>query len=179
VVSDRIISAQGIETRPYFDGKYLAVGAALCGGRAYAVLKDFYKAILTQAADLDDQAVYGIMNNFLKADGEPLSVDTRFAGTRSDESIRGSINGISTENLTPASLTKGVLAGMVGELYDLYSSMGVKISGITGSGNGIRKNKALISLAEDVFGYKMKIPSHTEEAAFGAALYGSIAVKNI
>ena len=28
----------GIETRPFFDGKYLAVGAALCGGRAYATL---------------------------------------------------------------------------------------------------------------------------------------------
>ncbi len=178
VVSDKIISATGIETRPFFDGKYLAVGAALCGGRAYAMLKNFYKTVFSQVADLDDQAVYGIMNGFLQTEGEPLSVDTRFAGTRSDNSIRGSINGISTENFTPASLTKGVLAGMVCELYDLYKSMGVQISGITGSGNGIRKNKALISLTEDVFGYRMKIPAYTEEAAFGAALYGSVAIES-
>lgn len=52
--------------------------------------------------------------------------------------------------------------------------MGVNINGIVGSGNGIRKNKALIKETEKRFGYNLKIPCHTEEAAFGAALYGKI-----
>ncbi len=35
VVTDKIIDLPNIETRPYFDNKYLVVGSALCGGRAF------------------------------------------------------------------------------------------------------------------------------------------------
>lgn len=174
VVSDEIIIADNIETRPFFENKYIAVGAALCGGRAYAVLKDFYKAILLTVADVDDKTVYSLMNKFLDEEAESLFVDTRFAGTRADKAIRGSINNISVENFTPTALTKGILEGMIKELYDMYKSMDVSIKGIVGSGNGIRKNKALIKAIEKSFGYNLKIPYHTEEAAFGAALYGMI-----
>ena len=45
---------------------------------------------------------------------------------------------------------------------------------ILGSGNGVRKNKALIKAFEDRFGAEMKVPVHMEEAAFGAALFGLI-----
>ena len=174
VVCDTVIKAETIETRPFFEGKYLAVGAALCGGRAYAMLKDFYKSILSSMISVDDAAVYALMYGLLQKEGEALAVDTRFAGTRADKTVRGSICGISVENFTPAALTKGVLAGMIGELYEMYRSMNVEIGGIVGSGNGIRKNKALIEAAQNAFGYAMKIPCHTEEAAFGAALYGML-----
>ena len=174
IVCDDIITAHNIETRPFFEEKYLAVGAALCGGRAYALLKDFYKSIIASVADVDDKTVYDIMGKFFEEKGDSLSVDTRFAGTRADETIRGSINNISVENFTPAALTKGVLNGMIKELYDMYALMEVDIKGVVGSGNGIRKNKALIKAAEKSFGYSVKIPCHTEEAAFGAALYGMI-----
>lgn len=174
VVCDDIITAHNIETRPFFENKYIAVGAALCGGRAYAMLKDFYKAILSSVTEVDDKMVYEIMSAFFEEKGETLSVDTRFAGTRADKTVRGSIYNISVDNFTPAALTKGVLEGMINELYDMYKSTGVNIKGIVGSGNGIRKNKALIKAAEKIFGYNLKIPYHTEEAAFGAALYGMI-----
>ena len=174
VVSDRIITARNIETRPFFEDKYIAVGAALCGGRAYAVLKDFYRSVLATVGSLDDKTVYEIMGTFFEAEGEALTVDTRFAGTRADKTVRGSIQNISVENFTPAALTKGVLEGMIKELYDMFKAMGVNITGIVGSGNGIRKNKALITATEKRFGYDLKIPYHTEEAAFGAALYGMI-----
>lgn len=174
VICDTVIRAEAIETRPFFEGKYLAVGAALCGGRAYAMLKDFYKAILSPIASVDDAAVYALMYDFLQKEGETLTVDTRFDGTRADKTVRGSIRGISVENFTPAALTKGVLSGMIGELYEMYRSMGVEICGIVGSGNGIRKNKALIEAAQRTFGHVLKVPCHTEEAAFGAALYGML-----
>ena len=174
VVCDDIVKAETIETRPFFEGKYLAVGAALCGGRAYAMLKDFYKSVLSPIASVDDAAVYALMYDFLQKEGETLTVDTRFDGTRADKTVRGSIRGISVENFTPAALTKGVLSGMIGELYEMYRLMNVEIGGIVGSGNGIRKNKALIEAAENTFGYTLKIPCHTEEAAFGAALYGML-----
>ncbi|MBP3705649.1 MAG: hypothetical protein J6J13_00155 [Clostridia bacterium] len=174
VVSDDIITSNNVETRPFFENKYIAVGAALCGGRAYAVLKDFYKSILSTVADVDDKTVYSLMSKFFEEEVEGLLVDTRFVGTRADKTIRGSIHNISVENFTPAALTKGVLEGMIKELYDMYKSMGVNIKGIVGSGNGIRKNKTLIKAAEKSFGYNLKIPYYTEEAAFGAALYGMI-----
>lgn len=174
VVSEHIITANNIETRPFFEGKYLVVGAALCGGRAYAMLKDFYKMVLSSVAEIDDKTVYDVMGAFFEEKGDTLSVDTRFAGTRADKTVRGSIHNISVDNFTPAALTKGVLEGIINELYDMYKAMGVSIKGIVGSGNGIRKNKALIKSAEKSFGYNLKIPYHTEEAAFGAALYGMI-----
>lgn len=177
VICDEIIVGDNIETRPFFENKYLAVGAALCGGRAYAVLKDFYKAVLSKMTTADDTSVYNLMNQFLEEDeGETLCVDTRFAGTRKDKNIRGMISNISIHNFTPAALTKGVLEGMMQELSDMYNSIGVNINGIVGSGNGIRKNKALIKIAEKTFRHSLKIPKHTEEAAFGAALYGMISV---
>ncbi|MBQ9969352.1 MAG: hypothetical protein IJP15_02500 [Oscillospiraceae bacterium] len=174
VICDKAEAGEQIEIRPYFEGKYLAVGAALCGGRAYAVLKDFYKSLLSMVTNVDDRTVYALMAELLRQEGKPLNVDTRFEGTRADKTLRGSIRDISTENFTPSALTKGVLEGMIKELHDLYRTMNVEISGIVGSGNGIRKNQALAETAERVFGCPIKIPCHTEEAAVGAALYGML-----
>ncbi len=178
VVSDKIIESENLETRPYFEDKYLIVGAALCGGRAFAVLKDFYKALLSTVCDADDGKVYKIMDQMLESTASSLlTVDTRFSGTRADNSILGSITGISTENFTPQNLTFGVVEGMVDELFALYKEMNIKKSFLYGSGNGLRKNKPFINLAEDKFGATLKIPAHKEEAAFGAALYGAISAE--
>jgi sedoheptulokinase len=176
MISEKIVRAEGVEVRPFFEGKYLLVGAALCGGRAYAILKDFYKKILGYNTGADSDEVYSIMAKMLesKKSSEGLSVDTRFSGTRANKDIRGSVSGISEENFTPENLTYGTLSGMIGELYSMYSSMGKVASGIVGSGNGIRKNEALIRVAEDAFGADMKIPTHTEEAAYGAAMFALI-----
>ena len=176
IVSDRAIVADGVECRPYVDGKYLIVGAALCGGRAYSLLKDFYKKLLDAAGNTDAD-VYGIMEKMLADTTETtLNVDTRFAGTRGDATVRGRITNISTDNLTPTDMTAGVLCGMIDELYRMYSSMGEKRTGIVGSGNGIRKNKALVEIAERTFGGKLRVPLYTEEAACGAALFALVAI---
>lgn len=171
VISDQILQGPGIETRPYMEGKYLVVGSALCGGRAYAVLKDFYKRLL----EVDDDAVYARMSKLLEGkESATLQVDTRFSGTRADESLRGSITGISTQNFTPEELTYGFLEGMIKELFDLYQTMGVQRSGLIASGNGIRKNAALQRIAQRHFGAELKIPAYKEEAACGAALFALI-----
>ena len=174
VICEKAEVSKDFEVRPYFEEKYLAVGAALCGGRAYAVLKEFYKSLLSMVTSVDDQTVYGLMSELLKQKVEPLRVDTRFEGTRADKMLRGSICEISTDNFTPAALTKGMLEGMIKELHDMYLTMGVEISGIVGSGNGLRKNQALVETAERLFACSMKIPCYTEEAAVGAALYGML-----
>ncbi|MBQ6714419.1 MAG: hypothetical protein IJN15_02595 [Clostridia bacterium] len=174
IISDKIIESENLETRPYFEGKYLIVGAALCGGRAFAVLKDFYKELLSYYSPIDDSAVYKIMDKMAEEKGLPLKVDTRFSGTRANKDILGSITGISTENFSPKNLTLGVLEGMVQELYDLYKEMSTEKVKLMGSGNGIRKNKPFIKLTEEKFGLKLNIPAHKEEAAYGAALFGAI-----
>ena len=175
VISETPVIAENVETRPYFEGKYLVVGSALCGGRAYSLLKNFYSEILGYVENADDEKVYGIMNKMLeKAESATLTVDTRFAGTRNNPELCGSIGGINTENFNPSQLTLGVLEGMTRELFDMYGLMKVKKSGIVGSGNGIRKNPALVRAFEEKFDGRMKMPKHLEEAAFGAALFGLV-----
>ena len=175
IISDTPVFGDNIETRPYFEGKYLVVGSALCGGRAYSLLKSFYQEILGYAENVDDDKVYDIMNMMIKkADKCTLNVDTRFAGTRKNADLSGSINGITTQNFTPSQLTVGVLDGMACELYEMYREMKAKRNGIVASGNGIRKNSALVKVFEEKFGAKMKMPCHLEEASFGAALFGLV-----
>ena len=175
IISDNVIENDDIEVRPYFENKYLIVGAALCGGRAYSVLKNFYSEILGFVEYVSDEEVYGIMNKMIEKSGNSkLTVDTRFAGTRKNANISGCISGITTENFKASELTVGVLEGMVNELFEMYKCMGKDKTGIVGSGNGIRKNPALVKIFEEKFGTKMKIPAHLEEAAFGAAIFGLI-----
>lgn len=176
LISSIPANAEGIESRPFFEGKHLLVGSALCGGRAYSVLKDFYKAVASCFKEnVSDGEVYAAMDKMIaEKPASPLRVDTRFAGTRTDPSVRGSIENVSTENLTPSALAHGVLCGMASELYGLYEKMGVRATSLVGSGNGIRKNAPLVALCEEMFGAKMKTPVHLEEAAFGAALYALV-----
>lgn len=170
------MESDNIETRPYFENKFLVVGAALCGGRAYSILKDFYAQILGYVTEVTEEQVYAIMSRMLSSiENTSLKVDTRFAGTRKNAHITGSITGITTENFTPAEITLGVLDGMASELYGMYRQMQTLKSGVVGSGNGIRKNKHFVKIAEAKFGIAMKIPAHMEEAAVGAALFAAIA----
>ncbi len=175
VIAHEPIEAENVETRPYFDGKHLIVGAALCGGRAYSVLKKFYERVLSYTPVLAEADVYGIMEKMLLNAKDSLKVDTRFAGTRGDKSVTGSVLGINESNFTPEALTAGVLKGMTEELWNMYNSMGVSKAGLVGSGNGIRKNPHLVKITEEMFGFKMKIPCHAEEAAVGAAMYAAVA----
>lgn len=175
LISQHPIKAPNIENRPYVDGKYLIAGSALCGGRAYVLLKVFYDRLLN-AAGVKNADVYGLMKRLSDASSDDsLLVDTRFSGTREDPALRGSITNISTENFTPESLTNGVLRGMITELYGLYLSTGEKRCNLVGSGNGLRKNKALRRMAETVFGGQLLFPAYAEEAACGAALFALVA----
>ena len=104
-------------------------------------------------------------------------MDTRFAGTRNNAHITGSITGITTEIFTPAEITLGVLDSMVSELYGMYRQMQTLKSGVVGSGNGIRKNAHLVKVVETRFGTAMIIPAHMEEADVGAAFFAAISCK--
>ena len=75
-----------------------------------------------KAAGTGDDPQYDIMDKILRETQpeEALLVRTTFQGTRMHPDMRGSIEGISEENFTPAALINGVLRGMARELYDMY-----------------------------------------------------------
>ena len=166
------------EIRPFHRNNNLFVGSALCGGRAFSLLEKFIRSVLNLTDNKCENA-YPFIDRMLKSSAEPdnpLKVCTTFAGTRGNPDQKGSIENIDTENFTAEHLIYGVLRGMSGELAGIYNqSYHGKRAFIVGSGNGLRKNNALQRIICDEFNLKMKIPLHTEEAAFGACLYAMTA----
>lgn len=174
VISSEILKGEGIESRPYMNEKYLVAGAALCGGRAYSMLERFFSDVVYAAVGKRVD-MYSVMDK-MSASNKSMKADTRFGGTRADKDLRGGIYNISTENFTPGELKNAVLTGIIAELYGMYSEMNTERKFLVGSGNGLRRNKSLVKIAEETFGLEMKMPKHLEEAAFGAALSGICAV---
>ncbi len=113
----------GIGLRPYMGEQSILVGAPLCGGRAYALLEQFFESVLRMAGHEPPKDLYGLMEKagFLALDSaNPLSVATTFCGTRAAPQIRGSIQNIDLFNLQPGPFVAGFLNGMAGELFGLY-----------------------------------------------------------
>ncbi len=168
----------GMEIRPLCSGKNILVGCSLCGGRAFAVLADFFKACLEMAGCECDGSIYKFMDAALEAAGdeaEQLSVSTKLSGTRSNPALRGSINNIGTDNFTPVALMDGFLGGMVSEITEMIEPTGCKVTSLVGSGNGLRKNIPLQKKFSSALGAEMMIPINREEAAFGAVLTALVA----
>ena len=140
-----------------------------------SMLEKFFAEVVYLATG-ERRSMYDVMDKMLLTDTKHIDVDTRFGGTRANPALTGGISEITTENFTPAEFRVGFLKGIIAELYNMFAEMNVKRGSLVGSGNGIRKNKALILAAEEMFGAEMKIPAHMEEAAFGAALFGMTAV---
>lgn len=169
-----------IELRPCVGDSSILVGSGLCGGRAYAMLEKFYREVAGS-----DEAMYSMMAfqalDFKEKSGitEAWKVKTTFSGTRSNPDIRGSIANIGVENFHPGAMTLGMIQGILDELYEMYEKMceatGKKATKLVGSGNGIRKNKLMQELAEEMYGMEIAIPLYQEEAAYGAALYSLVA----
>lgn len=178
-------SVRGMETRPFLEEDYLLVGSSLCGGRAYALLEQFFR-IYARALGCGDKEQYGVMERILKETergenavsqkADSLKVVTAFSGTRGEPEKRGSIEGIGVENFTPADLIRGVLEGMAQELYEMYEKAGEYLEeapkNILASGNGLRHNICLQKIMEKRFAMPLQLSKRTEEAACGAATAG-------
>ena len=170
------MTAEGLETRPFPGGGVLLVGASLCGGRAYALLADFFR-MAGEMLGSSPENVYAAMDReAAKAEplSDPITVKPLFSGTRTDPSLRASITGLSTENFTPRHLITGTMEGMAGELFAMYESYlaaGGKPLPLYGSGNGLRKNPYLQRCFVRLFASDLILSTDPEEAAKGAALY--------
>ncbi len=178
VPASSLAAEDGVERRPCLPGTDILVGAPLCGGRAYALLHDFFKKTAEMAGIPIEGALYEQMEAAASAMDEPVRILPLFCGTRQNPQERAVISNIGADNFTPAALIKGMLLGMAEELHSLYGKMlSVRNSPpnlLVGSGNGIRKNASLIRTMESTFSLPLRVPAHEEEAAFGAALCGLV-----
>ena len=166
-----------VETRPLTGGKHILVGSALCGGRVFACLENFFKTAFAEYAGKCESA-YAFMDKLAEQNypiENELIVDTSLSGTRSNPNVRGKIENICIDNFTPAHLVCGVLKGSVAELYGMYQeirpSLVKKPTVLVGSGNGLRKSPVWRRITEEMFGMKMSVPLHKEEAAYGASIF--------
>ena len=182
VLSTQNFSENGIEARPFLKGKYLLAGASLCGGKAYALLEQFFRRLVKEATG-QDQSLYKVMEkmaetgkdlNSERIEDRKIKVETTFDGTRVNPEKSGSITHICPENFTPEDFCYGVLKGMSTELYQMYMTIqkgtGIKIRHMVASGNGLRKNPVLCEIIEDMFGTELVLAECEEEAATGAAM---------
>ncbi len=163
-----------LECRPFVDGKYLLVGAALCGGSAYAMLKDLIaEAIRLGGGEVPD-GLYGLMDKAAEVCRLPAPrVDVSFNGTRSDPRQTGWIDRITPENFNIGSLAYGFMEGICRELREYYS----RIRRYTGDiefyfmgGNALRNSRIFRWILCRTFDKTFLLSDHREEAAFGAAL---------
>lgn len=168
------------EIRPLSESDYLFVGSSLCGGRAYAVLKDFFVQC-GALFDVQNDDLYGKMDALsqnifdLK---DPLTVNCEFCGTRDDPNGRGSIENIGLHNFTPENLICGVLCGTAEELFLMYDKATNLLpqapKGLIGSGNGLRKSAVWREIFSRRFTLPLTLPRHMEEASVGAAVFAAV-----
>ena len=182
VLSDQYFTENGIEARPFLNGKYLLAGASLCGGKAYALLENFFRKFIKEATG-QDEPLYKILEKLAKAGkefnaGQPkkqrLKIETTFDGTRVNPELSGNITNLLSDNFTPEAFTYAVLEGMSRELYEMYQTIHkgttIKVKHMIGSGNGLRKNPILCQIIEEMFGAELTLAECEEEAATGAAI---------
>ena len=178
VYSPDYMKTTTLETRPFPDGGWLLVGASLCGGRAYALLENFFRQTVKMVTG-SESSVYDAMARLLDTAEvtDAPTVCTLFQGTRKDPTLRGSVTGLSTENFTPLHLIQGVMQGMADELFEMYRGYldlgGQRPAAMIGSGNGLRKNPHLCRIMEKTFGCPLILSENNEEAACGAAIYAA------
>lgn len=178
IYTEQYIEIESLDTRPLPGGGYLLVGAALCGGYAFALLKKFFNETLNlfSGKELSNADIYNIMTSvpYQKDSEYNIIVETLFDGTRSDPNERGKITNISTSNFTPENLIIGFVKGISEGLYHYFQLLPESIKAnktiLVGSGNGIKKNPLLHQALEERFGLPIKLSTIQEEAAFGACL---------
>jgi len=174
VILDKFVKfREGLELRPYIDGKYILVGASLNGGSIYSVLKDFFITAGKSFWKIKQENIFETMNKLASkipfgCDG--LVCEPYFFGERINEELKASFVGLDINNFTVSHFCKAILEGMIRILYNYYKSMKQNRKYIIGSGNAIKRNEVLQKIIKQTFNMELKLNLIDEEAAYGAAL---------
>lgn len=166
--SRSFIYRSGAECRPMPDGSFIQVYVSLTGGRSYDYLGRLVQETLKAfGVEKDKSSVLDRLTELAAESDHSLAVNTRFAGTREDDTVKGSITNIGPTNLTLPNLAYGFLDGMVRELRDMTDWNGpVYVTGLT-----VRRNAVLQQIVKNMFPTTI-VPRRMkqEEAAYGVAL---------
>ncbi len=180
-VTKSVTCPEGGEIRHLDGDEYIFVGASLCGGRAYAILKNFYTLcaeFLGGSSDDLYKKMDSLAENSINSN-DKLIVNCEFCGTRENPLKRGFIDNIGDNNFTPENLTYGVLKGVSTELKDMYTSACNLLEStpqkLVCSGNGLRKSPLWRKIFERDFSLPAELPLHSEEAAVGACVFACCA----
>lgn len=114
-VTDKVMPTSCGEIRPLTDDKYIFVGSSLCGGRAYAILKEFFEKC-SRIFGGTAENLYTLMDSAAENISETddlLTVNCQFCGTRENPKLRGSIENMGTFNFTPKTSYTAHLKGFV------------------------------------------------------------------
>jgi sedoheptulokinase len=161
IYTDNYVFTKSLDIRLFIEGVYLLVGASLCGGISFTVLKNFFDQTIKLFCPpkLFQADFYTFANSIdpsvLKYK-DSLKVKTLFNGTRANTSKKESIKNLSLENFTPENLVAGSFTGICDELYDYFKCLPEtsvkKTRFLVGSGDAIRKNTILLKVFEKRFG---------------------------
>jgi sedoheptulokinase len=168
---------KGLDTRPLVAGKWLRVGASLCGGSALKILASFFSDVGAELFDTRvpvEQLYDRMVALAASADDKQPRFEPLFQGTRSDPERSASITGLRIDNFDVAHLTRALLRGMMEELVGFCDANVPKH--VVGSGNGFRLNPVLRNEFASRLNVEVLLPPNQEEAAVGAAISAGIAV---
>ena len=176
-------STGNCEIRPLYGKRAIIVGSALCGGRAYSLLAEFFRECTAVFGSEQPslRRIYDRMDALAAEcmDGALPSVSPLFCGTRRHPDLRASITELDTANFAPGPLAAGMLQGMAEELGEEFEEMRGLLPKheltLVGSGNAVRLTMPLRTALERRFGMPLRLPKHREEAAFGAAVFAAAA----
>lgn len=173
--STDFVRYEGTDLRHLSRGRYLVTGPTLAGGKAYAILNQFYADVLKQIAGvaMSSDDIYERMNTLASESGNSgLKFTPYFNGSRTHgHDLRASLSGLDSNNFNTSNVTRALLEGMVDELWEPYDqSDHPHHTSLVGSGNGMKRNKALQQIAEARFGMPLRMTDTHEEAAVGAAM---------
>jgi len=181
--TDQPLLAEGLDLRPALGNGFLLVGAGLCGGRSYQLLRDFFYQVgreIFGRADVPE--IYDVLNQLaseVPAGADGLHCEPLFTGTRQQPERRATWRGMSGTNFTPGHMARALLEGLAEQIKMLYERM--QQAGLSdhdllvGSGNAIRKNQLLADILSASFGMPLQMTRYMEEAAVGAALCAAVA----
>ena len=167
----------GMETRYLPVGRLMLVGPGLSGGDAYAwVNRTAAKWLAAFGVERSSDEIYARMNELAAhlADEQDLVCEPLFRGSRWKPTARGEFRGVTFDNFSLGHVAQSVLRGIAQGMYTFYEAAGESsprhLDRIIGSGNGLRKNPLLVREISRRFARPVWFPTHTQEAAYGAAL---------
>lgn len=183
VFTDGFEFAAPIELRPFLISGNLLSNVGLAGGWSFQIVENLIRQIGRDVFKVETNApLYDRLTELAsQADSNcgGLSCVPTFTGTRSDPAQRGSLAGLSPQNLTPSNLFRSVLDGMAtnyrGAWDQTVAVTGDRQTTLVGAGNGLRENRVLADAVASAFSLSPVVTQHREEAAFGAALTGAVA----